>query len=219
MAMIEIYLFIHPLCSDSLASEKRILQMIQTEHKKVQFKFLPLLNLQSFQQYLHAHHLETIDIHERNRLFEDSYSAALDYKAMQLQGKKKGRAFLLALQESICIQQVGYTNLLVDDIVTNIGGDLAMFRADRSSTIVRDSFMSDQETAKEMKVCKNTSAVVFNYACDRDFGVLIEEEPTSEILHELFKTNEKTCFDNYTEQSTQIKASKLSDYCLRLIEN
>ncbi|WP_314061708.1 DsbA family protein [uncultured Vagococcus sp.] len=216
--MIEIYLFIHPLCSESLASEKRILQMIQTEHKKVQFKFLPLLNLQSFQQYLQDHHLEAIGIHERNRLFEASYSAALDYKAMQLQGKKKGRAFLLKLQEKICIQNASYSDSLVDGIVTKIGGDLSMFRADRSSAIVHDSFISDQETAKEMKVCKNTSAVVFNYACDRDFGVLIEEEPTSEILHELFKTNEKTCFDTYVETG-QIKPPKLNDYCLRLIEN
>lgn len=217
--MIEIYLFIHPLCSESLASEKRILQMVQTEHKKVQFKFLPLLNLQSFQQFLQIHHLETIGIQERNRLFEASYSAALDYKAMQLQGKKKGRAFLLALQEQICLQDASYSDLLVNEIVTKIGGDLAMFRADRLSSIVRDSFKSDQETAKEMKVCKNTSAVVFNYACDRDFGVLVEEQPTSEILHELFKTNEKSCFDTYSEDASQIKPTKLSEYCLRLIEN
>lgn len=217
--MIEIYLFIHPLCSESLESEKRILQMIQTEHKKVQFKFLPLLNLQSFQQFLHDHHLESISISERNHLFENSYSAALDYKAMQLQGKKKGRAFLLTLQEHICVHEGAYTTALVNQIVTQIGGDLAMFQADRSSKIVQDSFIADQETAKEMSVCKNTSAVVFNYACERDFGVLIEEQPSSEILRELFKTNEQSCFDSYLEQSSHVKPSKLNEYCLRLIEN
>lgn len=218
--MIEIYLFIHPLCSESLASEKRLLQIIQTEHKKVQFKFLPLLNLHSFQQFLHDHRLETLSIQERNRLFEASYSAALDYKAVQLQGKKKGRAFLLALQEKICLQHLAYTDQLVDDIVTQINGDLKMFRSDRLSSIVRDSFISDQETAKEMNVCKNTSAVVFNYACDRDFGVLIEDPPTSDILRELFKTNEQSCNDgSYAEQVSNSSSAKLTDYCLRLIEN
>lgn len=33
--------------------------------------------------------IPTHDIEQRNQLFEDIYSAALDYKAAQLQGKKK----------------------------------------------------------------------------------------------------------------------------------
>ncbi|MGO2101392.1 DsbA family protein [Vagococcus salmoninarum] len=186
--MIEIYLFIHPLCPDSLASEKRILQIIQQEQKKVQFKFLPLLNLQSFQQFIEEHRLQSLSIAERNHLFEISYSAALDYKTMQFQGKKKGRAFLLALQEKIVVEGIHYSKALVNQIISEIGGDLGMFHADRVSPLVIDAFKADQSTAKEMNVLSNASAVIFNYACDRDFGVLIDEQPTEELLHELFKT-------------------------------
>lgn len=87
--MIEIYLFVNPLGGICLNIEKDILKLVETENKKIQFRFIPLVNMKTINHLIKLFDIPAHDIEQRNQLFEDIYSAALDYKAAQLQGKRK----------------------------------------------------------------------------------------------------------------------------------
>lgn len=191
--MIEIYVFINPLGSICLEAERQILQFVQSENKKIQFRFIPLVNMNTINDVVRRRSNEgPMDLMQRNQLFEDIYSAALDYKAIQLQGKKKGRKFLLTLQEKVACEKVPYSQELVDHLILEADGDLAMFHSDRVSDFVKESFQSDQQIAREMGITKHPSAVVYNYACERDFGVIVENFHSIEEIQELCRTNEQT---------------------------
>lgn len=65
-----------------------------------------------------------------------------------------------------------------------------MFKADRQSDFVKESFQTDQQIAREMGIEKHPSAVVYNYTCDRDFGVLVEDCDSMDEIKRLCETSE-----------------------------
>ena len=94
--MIEIYLFVNPLGKYCFEMEQQLLQFIEEEYgtpskEKMQFRFLPLVNLQTIGDVMQQKGISQNNLEERNHLFSMTYSAALDCKAAQFQGKKKGR--------------------------------------------------------------------------------------------------------------------------------
>ncbi|MEI5995157.1 ClpXP adapter SpxH family protein [Candidatus Enterococcus mansonii] len=189
--MIEIYLFVNPLGGICLNVEKDILKLVETENKKIQFRFIPLVNMKTINHLIKLFNIPSHDIEQRNQLFEDVYSAALDYKAAQLQGKKKGRHLLLGLQQAVAIDNIPYSLELSEKLVVEAGGDLDMFKADRQSEFVKESFQTDQQIAREMGIVKHPSAVVYNYTCDRDFGVLVEDCESMDEIKKLCETSEE----------------------------
>lgn len=173
--MIEIYLFVNPLGMECYQAEKQILQLVDAEKsKKIQFRFVPFINMHVVDRLIKKYHLPKNDLAWRNRLFHTLYSAALDYKALQLQGKKKGRFFLLQLQKSCGLEKQKYSPALVESLVVKAGGDLEEFRLDRASNFVKEAFLTDQQIAHDMSIEDTPSCVVYNYSCQRDFGVLLE---------------------------------------------
>lgn len=182
--MIEIYLFVNPLGSLCFNIEKDILNLVETENKKIQFRFIPLVNMKTVNFLMEYYQFPSNDIKKRNQLFEDLYCAALDYKAAQLQGKKRGRHLLLGLQQAVDVEHTPYSSELTEKLLVETGADLTMFRMDRQSSFVKESFHTDQQIAREMGVVNHPSAVIFNYSSDRDFGVLIENcHHINEIRH------------------------------------
>ena len=181
--MIEIYLFVNPLGNICLNVEKEILKFVKTQNKKIQFRFIPLVNMKTIDRLMKTSNANDID--ERNNLFENIYSAALDYKAAQLQGKKKGRHLLLSLQKAVSVDNISYSPELSETFLVEASGDLDMFRSDRQSEFVKESFQTDQQIAREMGIVTHPSAVVYNYASERDFGVLIENCCSAEDIKQL----------------------------------
>lgn len=225
--MIEIYLFVHPLCSDSLISEKTVFDFVENYGSNIQFKFLPLLNLQSFQNFITTHPDVCPNLDTRNALFNAVYSSALDYKAMQLQGKKKGHAFLMALQNEILAASPDkrthhiYTPELVEKVIRQVNGNLALFKEDRQSDAVKKAFAIDQDIAKEMGITDTGSLVFFNYNYDQEFGISVTENITTDILLELLMItpNEFHQLDDISDAPvTQTVTSHHSDF-LTLLQN
>lgn len=190
--MIEIYLFVNPLGGICLNVEKDILKFVETENKKIQFRFIPLVNMKTINDVIHSSDTWHCGINQRNHLFEDVYSAALDYKAGQLQGKKKGRYLLLGLQKAVTVENKPYSPKLAEQLIVEVGGDLEMFKADRKSDFVKKSFQTDQQIAREMGISKHPSAVIYNYTCDRDFGVLVENCDSMDEIKRLCESSEET---------------------------
>lgn len=183
--MIEIYLFVHPMCSESLKAEKTVLNFAEKIGKNIQIKFLPLLNLQTFQTYIEENPDICPTLTQRNDLFNAAYSSTLDYKAMQLQGKKKGRAFLIEIQQAMLNSESSYNQQLVEDTIRNIKGNVTLFKEDRQSAGVKKAFQTDQTIAKEMGITQPGSLVFFNYNFDQDFGISVTEPISEELLREL----------------------------------
>ncbi|EPH97681.1 hypothetical protein D920_01846 [Enterococcus faecalis 13-SD-W-01] len=188
--MIEIYLFVNPLGKHCYNIEQQILEFIEEDYgkKEFHFRFLPLVNLQTIGDVMQNQGISKNDIQKRNQLFSETYSAALDCKAAQFQGKKKGRQFLIQLQKTVGCEGTPYSPALAEKIFKEIGGDLAMFKEDRQSEFVKEAFFADQKIAREMGIVQHPSAVIYNYASERDFGVLVEGTNSIKSIKELCKT-------------------------------
>lgn len=174
--MIEIYLFVNPIGSICLETETKLLDFIANSDKKIQFRVIPLVNMQTIHQVMKHRGIPAKDIDARNKLFTDTYSAALDCKAIQLQGKKMGRTFMMRLQQAVACEQIPYSHELVHEIIQEVGADLEMFLEDRPSDFVKEMFQNDQDTARDMGITQHPAEVVYNFASQRDYGVLLEGE-------------------------------------------
>lgn len=209
--MIEIYLFVNPLGAICLSSEKRLLNFVQTSEQKIQFRLMPLVNMQTITDVMKRYNIPKHDIEARNKLFENTYAAALDAKALQLQGKKKARKFLMQMQEEVACKKKEYTQELVLSLVEAVGGDLEMFEEDRRSDLVKTLFQEDQNTAREMGITTHPSAVVYNYACERDYGVLLEGEEALDDIPRLCQVDKENYqifhIDGYLQRKNERRIS------------
>lgn len=210
--MIEIYLFVNPLGVECFQAERQILRLVEAEsQKKIQFRFVPFVNMHVVDRFMKIYNLPKGDLALRNEIFQTFYNAALDYKTLQLQGKKKGRSFLLQLQKLCGIEKLAYEPKLVDQLVTAAGGDLEEFHHDRSSLLVKEAFLTDQQIAHDMSIVQTPSVVVYNYASGRDFGVLLTGDVCKEFsaIARLCNTEQEELRENLANGHQRLKKNHL----------
>lgn len=181
---IEFYAFINPMEQVSLDNIKNILTFIKTRPEKVNLHILPLLNLNSFNYYMKKNHMPVNDLEVRNRLFSQTYDFCLSYIAASMQGKKKGRNFLIHMLEALLEQNRTYSEALILEIAEQVKLDLPMFKEDKVSDFVQTTFKSDQKVARDMKVSSIPTTVMYNENV-RDHGLLLEEEVSFSLLNNL----------------------------------
>lgn len=182
--VLEVYLFINPFEQASYQDEKNVLAFAENQTKKTKIHFMPFLNFNTLSQYMSAHHIPEKDLDKRNALYSQMYDACLAYAAATMQGKKKARNFLLALQKGLFEEQKIYSQDLVVEKAREAKLDVPMFLEDKASDYARTVFLADQKVATEMHISSTTSCVIYNEALF-DFGVLIEESVTAELLTRL----------------------------------
>lgn len=218
--MIEIYLFVNPLGPVCLEAEMDLLKFIGKTDKKIQVKVLPLVNIHTINDILERKGIAKNDIATRNELSEEIYSAALDAKTVQLQGKKRGREFMMALQKAVGCEGKTYSRELAEELVAETGADVEMFNDDRETQFVKDNFLADQVVAREMGIKQHPSAVVFNYSCDRDFGVLLEGTEALRDIPRLCQTDEENYqifhLDGYLKEKNERRVHQASRH-LKLV--
>lgn len=170
--MLEIHLFINPLAKSCLFSERDILQISQQKSVKINYQFVPLVNMKTIQDTMQAVN-NSLASYSRNQIAQRQYQMAIDYKAALCQGGLRGRKFLLALQTAILNQQITYDDQLVKKIADKVGLDWCEFLADRKSPNTKKYFLQDQKLADKLGVKQVGSAVI----CDTDdaeYAVLID---------------------------------------------
>jgi len=203
--MIEVYLFINPLDKSNLIIEQKYLNIIAKEKEKIHFKIVPFLNPKVFNKFLLANSISIHDLKRRNQLFSSIYSACLDCKAVQLQGTPLARKFLFELQKRLDFKDNVYSKELVHSILEDINVDMTLFFHDRKSNLIVDFFKLDLQMANEMGVEDFSDSVIFNYNCDRDFGVLVKKETPEDLVQDLFKTEcANNRFTNPTDDSLHL---------------
>ena len=188
--MIEIYLFVNPIGKKCLSIERRIIDLINEYDMKIQLRLIPIMNLKTVSEFMQRIGASEKDIQLRTELSQEIHSAALDVKAAHLQGKKRGRDFLVELQKTVGEQKQPYSKKLAIQLFTKVGGDLEMFLEDRHSDFVQESFLTDQQIAHEMAITSHPSAVIYNYGGDCDSGIRIEGCDTIHHILDTYNTKE-----------------------------
>lgn len=180
----EIYLFINPIGSACYQAEQELMNFIESSDTKIDFHLIPVHNFKTFSDYMKAKKIPKTNLDLRNKHFFQIYEACLAYAAASMQGKKKGRLFLMALQKAIVIDNQPFSHNLVYDIALKTNLDIEMFSEDKQSEFAKTAFEADQKVAREMHVLSNPSCVIFNDQSINE-GILIEENIDLEMLQAL----------------------------------
>lgn len=186
--MIEIYLFINPIDSTCFQAEKEVLKFIEKTTGKIRVNFVPIHNLSTVTQYLATNNLPKCDLTLRNAVCSVTYDICLYYTAATMQGKKKGRNFLIELQQSLIEENKPFSEDLVLEAANKAKLDIPMFLEDKELDFTKTSFEADQKVAREMNAFNAPSCVLFSDH-HKEHGLLIEEGITVELLQALHNPN------------------------------
>lgn len=193
--MIEIYLFVHPFGVACYETEKKLVDFIQKHHQKINLQICPLVNLTTNRAVVQSSDRLSQDKTAQTAFLAHAYSAALDVKAAQLQGKKYARNFLLKLQTAILCHHTAYTPELVEILFAETGGDIEVFREDRKSNLIKELFWQDQEMARNFQIEKQNSAVLYNYDHECD-GLLLNGPEAVQVIPKLCQSGYEDYLDS-----------------------
>lgn len=170
--MLEIHLFVNPLGMRCFRCENDVLRVDHELNTKINYQFVPLFNMQTISDTIRLYGLSRCDLTVRQHVSNTIFQVILDYKAALFQGRKRGRCYLLRLQDAIVKGQVGYSRQLAEQVAKEAGLDLEMFMEDRQSKLARQAFQEDQRMAAELGVTQTATAVVLD-TDQTDYGYLI----------------------------------------------
>lgn len=185
--MLEIHLFVNPLGMRCFRCENDVLRVDHELNTKINYQFVPLFNMQTINDTLRLYGLSCRDLTVRQHVADTIFQVILDYKAALFQGRKRGRCYLLRLQDAIVKGQVNYSRQLAQQVAKQAGLDLEMFLEDRQSKLARQAFQEDQRMAAELGVTQTATAVVFD-TDQTDYGYLIADFDY-ETLIQAFREN------------------------------
>lgn len=160
--MLEIHLFVNPLGRRCFRCEHDVLKVDQQLNTKVNYRFIPFFNMATIQQTIELYHLDQHSLAVRQSVSNTIYRVILDYMAASFQGRKRGRQFLLMMQNALIKDNNNYNDKLVEKIALASGLDLEMFLEDRHSSLAKKAFQKEQQIAKSLGVKKPATAVVFD---------------------------------------------------------
>lgn len=180
----EVYLFVNPIGSTCYKTEKEILRFVDSFNQKVHLHFIPFHNFSTVSSYMKANKLPERNLTLRNKLYSQMYEACLANAAATMQGKKKGRTFLMAMQKAITEDYRIFSSELLIECAKKAKLDIDIFVEDKDSDLAKSAFDADQKVAREMNVLANPSCVLFNHH-SKDYGLLIEDCITVELLQKL----------------------------------
>lgn len=180
--IIEVFLFVNPLGTTCYEAEKLIESFSAERDEKVKVRIIPLLNLRSIGTMIKGESDGSLS--NRNQLYTDSYHASLAFQAASMQGKKKGRKFLMSLQQYVVTEGRQVTNDLLLHIAEKINLDIEMFEEDLESDFTKKAFNKDQKLALDMNITESPSCIVYS-SKDSKFGYRIDTSITKQLLHGL----------------------------------
>lgn len=192
----ELYLFVNPIGLKCYYTEQEVLRFIESRKDvKIHFRFITFHNFNTVTQYMKRLNLPTKNLQQRNQMYYAIYDASLAYKAALMQGKKRGRSFLLLLQKEMSISPTGYGDELLTKVAEEARLDVEMFFEDKASGFVKSSYEADQQIAQEMNIQVNPSLVIFdNY--NQNYGILLEDTINYDIIQEAFEHSQSNFREN-----------------------
>ncbi len=181
---VELFLFINPISHDSLKMEEEAFKFIDTYENNSQVTIYPYYNTHTLYSYMVKNQLSFDNTALWNNLHNDSYHLSLAFIAATIQGKKKGRSFLMNLQRKMMNQNELLSKALVLESAKKADLDVEMFLADFHSTFVQKLFLSDQNFSKAMEVRETPSCLLVITDKEKK-ATLIENFITAEDLYQI----------------------------------
>ena len=166
--MLDMYLFINPLGSTCYHTEQNILKLGDSLNEKINFNFVHLMNFKTINDVMCRMNIPLNNVDIRNRLSENIYHSSIDFKAASFQGKKKGRNFLLNVQQLVVNDQKDYNFETIKLAAQKSGLDWDIFEQDRHSKLAIEAFKQDQELATEMNVTEHPTIVVYDCSANNN---------------------------------------------------
>ncbi|MDM8333294.1 DsbA family protein [Limosilactobacillus panis] len=210
--MLEIHLFVNPLGMRCFRCENDVLRVDQNLNAKISYQFIPMFNMQTIADTIKLYHLSSCDLRVRKEVADTLSQVILDYKAALFQGGRRGRQYLLRLQNAMVKQGWHYSDQLAHEIAEQSGLDLEMFMEDRHSAIAKEAFKKDQQMANSLGVTTTATAVVYDSA-EPQYGYLMPHFDYETLIesyrNRTFNPNQsgKAFAEQYHPQGLQIVKS------------
>lgn len=149
----------------------------------IDFHVIAVHNQANVERYMNKLGKDKTNLKERNKIFQIMYKAALAFNAASLQGKKKGRYYLMRMQEQMIANIDQFNEQFTLDLARESGLDIEIFEVDMHSDFVKQLYFKNQRIAVDMNVHDVPSLVIFEYSCGD--GHLISNTPiTSDMVLE-----------------------------------
>ncbi|WP_018659449.1 DsbA family protein [Allofustis seminis] len=159
---VTIFLFIDPLAAPCYEAEQAIVNFKETRSEDIRLQILPIINYKNIQEAVRNRSVfaqgRPLDI--QNTLYLNVYHSCLAYIAASMQGRRKGRLVLSALQETVINYGEIFTIDLLMDITNKLNLDVEEFRQDFYSEFAKQCFRKNQQLAQDMNVSSTPSCIV-----------------------------------------------------------
>ncbi|MER2174334.1 MAG: DsbA family protein [Carnobacterium sp.] len=180
---VEIFLFINPISKASLMMEEEVIKFVNAYEEHTQMTIYPYHNTQTLYRYMKKNGFST-ETAVWNKLYNESFHLSLAFIAATIQGKKKGREFLLAIQRKMIIQKRGLSKDLLIESAEQADLDLEMFLFDFHSPFVQHLFDLDQDVSSAMGATDTPSCLLVTTGEEKK-ATLIERFVTAEDLYQM----------------------------------
>lgn len=181
---VELFLFISPISKASLKMEEEAFKFVNTYEKNSQITIYTYHNIYTLYSYMIKNQLAPENTALWNNLHNDSYHLSLAFIAATIQGKKKGRNFLMDIQQKMLNQKEPLSKSLLLDSIKKADLDIDMFLSDLHSPFVQKLFLSDQKVAKSLGIIGMPSCLLVTTGEEKK-STLIENFITAEDLYQM----------------------------------
>lgn len=189
----EFHLFVNPLGQKCYFSELAITQTTQLIHSKVDINILCIQNEYILNDFIRQLGLSPSILSIRNDVYQKMYTTSLAFKAATMQGKRKSRQYLFALQEYLQSDIHRFNDDVITNIAEEVGLDIDLFQEDFRSPFVRELYLNDLKIANKMNIRRTPSLVIFDLNME-DEGYVIEGKFDSEdVIKQLDRMMHKQC--------------------------
>ena len=200
--LFEFYLFVNPLGRKSYYAEQELNLAVERIAAKVDVHILTFHNQKIVTEFMEHMKAPANDLQTRNQIYRTVYQASLAYKAASMQGKRKGRIFLMKMQQQIQSDFDLFTKEFILDLVADVGLDVDIFKEDYKSDFVRKLYLNDQKIAVDMQVEHTPSLVIFENNID---GFVLDGPITQQnILSQLDDVMEEYCLEHNTDHKPHL---------------
>lgn len=192
----EFYLFVNPLGRKCYVCEKELDKSINMISAKADLHILCYHNQYIVSEFMEQLGIPKSDLTSRNHIYHLVYLASLAYKTASLQGKRKGRQFLMKMQNYIDCQLERFSEEFIFDLAKEVKLDLPTFIEDFHSDFTRQLVLKDQQIAIDMQIDSTPALIIFEHQIANN-GILVQGSFTSQLIlseiDALIESNEQHC--------------------------
>lgn len=198
--LFEFYLFVNPLGRNCYYSEQELIKAVGMISSSVDIHILTFHNQRIITDFMKQFDIPTTDLVTRNHIYRTVYKASLAYKAASMQGKRKGRIFLMKMQKQVQGKIDRLSKEFVYDLAKDVGLDVDIFKEDMQSDFIRQLYLNDQKIAVDMQVKQTPSLVIFENTSDQSGYILDGKITTDSIFTQLDEIMLEECDQAHERQ-------------------